>query len=100
MTVPTMMATFWLLLSPGDGVGALEGVDADGDDGIGGAGGGGEDVEVEARDVGFVVVGDKVGSDERILDVGEPVVGFAMAPDAADPPPLEFVSLHTKGFSP
>ena len=103
MMVPTMMATFWLLLRPGDGLGALEGVDVDSDldvdAGIGDVGGGGEDVEVEARDVGFVVVGDKVGSDERILDVGEPVVGFAIAPDAADPP-LEFVSVHTKGFCP
>ena len=29
MMVPTMMATFWLLLRPCDGVGALEGVDED-----------------------------------------------------------------------
>ena len=106
MMVPTMMATFWLLLSPGDGVVALEDVDEDSDvdvdAGIGAVvGGEGEDIEVEeeVRDVGTVVVEDKVGSDERILDVGEPVVGFATAPDAADPS-LEFVSLHTMGFSP
>ena len=110
MMVPTMMATFWLLLRPCDGVGALEGVDEDSDldvdvdAGIGAVvGGEGEDVEVEveveARDVGTVVVEDKVGSEERILDVGEPIVGFAIAPDAADTP-LEFVAVHTWGFCP
>ena len=112
MMVPTMMATFWLLLRPCDGAGALEGVgedsdlDMDVDAGIGVAvGGEGEDVkvevevEVEVRDVGTVEVEDKVDSDERILDVGEPVVEFAIAPDAADTP-LEFVSVHTWGFCP
>ena len=102
MMVPTMMATFWLLLRPGDGVGALESVDGDVDAGIGAVVGGkgeGVELEVEMRDVGTVVVEDNIGSDERIFDVGEPVVGFAIAPDAADTP-LEFVAVHTWGFCP
>lgn len=102
------MATFWLLLRPCDGVGALEGagededVDVDVTAGVGAVvGEEGEDVEVEVevRDVGTVVLEDKVGSEERILDVGEPVVGFAIVPDAANTP-LELVSVHTWGFCP
>lgn len=106
MVEPTMMATFWLLLRPGGEVGALEGVDedldgdGDVDAGIGAVvGGEGEDVEVEVGDVGVVVVGDEVGLDERMLDVVESVVEFAVAPDAAVPP-LDFESVHKTGFCP